>query len=124
MLIDTLKAAQNLQSSGLPKQQAEAIAHAIADIENSGLATKADIGILRGELKTEIAELRGELKAEIAELRGEIGTLRGEIGTLRGDMGTLRGEVNALRNEISTLRWILGVVIAMQAAIFIKLFLR
>lgn len=35
------------------------------------LASKADVGALRAELKAEMAELRAELKGEIADLRVE-----------------------------------------------------
>jgi hypothetical protein len=65
------------------------------------LATRDDLALLRGDLRSEMAELRGELRSEMAELRGELRSemaeLRGEMGELRGDMGGLRGEMGELR---------------------------
>ena len=38
----------------------------------SQFATKDDVRVLGGELRSEMAELRGELRTEMAEFRGEI----------------------------------------------------
>src|SRR5258708_8806130 len=44
-------------------------------------ATRADVDVLGGVLRTEMAGLRGELKLEMADRRGEMADLRGEIRT-------------------------------------------
>ena len=56
-MIDTLKIARRLEAANLPKSQAEAIAESIADIQNSDLATKADLSALRAEIHEGIGKL-------------------------------------------------------------------
>ena len=87
-MIDTLKTAHQLEASGIPQPQAEAIANAIQDIRTTGLATKEDIALVRGEITA------------------------------------LRGELTVLRGELTNQRWMMGVLFAMQIAIFVKLFFR
>ena len=53
------------------------------------LATKADVALVRADLRAEMADLRAELRAEMADLRAE---LRAEMAELRGD---LRAEMQA-----------------------------
>lgn len=54
--------------------------------DGSGLATKADLAILRSDF----AELRAEVQADFAEVRTEFAELRAEV---RGDFAELRAEV-------------------------------
>ena len=56
-MIDTLKIARRLEDALLSKAQAEAIAESIADIQNSDLATKADLSALRAEIHGAIGKL-------------------------------------------------------------------
>jgi len=77
---DTLAFAKKLKNAGVPEEQAEAMAEVQADtfrgFLDSSLATKADlkieIGGLRSDLKEEIGALRTDLKEEIGALRTEI----------------------------------------------------
>ena len=143
-MINTLSIARKLSSSGVKREQAEAIADVVADAvdqQYGELATKDfvrnEISIVRGE----ISDLRGDMNAQISDLRGDmnaqIGDLRGDmtaqIGDLRSDMnaqiGDLRGDTKAqisgLRGEISALetrlvRWIVAtglVVIGLLVAV-------
>jgi hypothetical protein len=57
-------------------------------------ATKADLSMLRTELREEMGTLRTELREEMGTLRTE---LRGEMGTLRTE---LREEMGTLRNDL------------------------
>lgn len=53
--INTLRVMRRIQDSGLPEEQAEAIAAAIgAELDEGGLATKADLAALKSELKLHI----------------------------------------------------------------------
>ena len=53
--INTLRVMRKIQDSGLPEKQAEAIASAIAaELDEGGLATKADLAALKSELKLHI----------------------------------------------------------------------
>ncbi len=56
---------------------AEVAMEAMPPLDYDQLATKADLEILRRELRAEMGELRGEMGV----LRGEMGGLRGEIKT-------------------------------------------
>ncbi|MDE0209255.1 MAG: DUF1640 domain-containing protein [Boseongicola sp.] len=60
---DTLAVTRQLKARGFDPDQAEAIAEAVRTGVTGGVATKADLAGLRGELHNEIAELRGELSA-------------------------------------------------------------
>lgn len=90
---DTLKATKLLKASGFEETQAEAVVATVRDAVSDNVATKADVGELRVELKTDIAELR----ADMGELRAELKT---DIGELRADMGALRAELKADVGEL------------------------
>ena len=63
-------------------------------------ATKDDVAVLGGALRTEMADLRGELRADMADLRGE---LKADMADLRGELRTgladLRSDMNARAAE-------------------------
>jgi DNA-binding transcriptional MerR regulator len=98
MAIDTLKIAKRLREAGFTDPQAEAVVAAVQEgAEGAEVATKADLGELRAELKAEIAELRFELRqtelrlearieAVRSELKAEIAALKAEIATLKADI--------------------------------------
>lgn len=105
-MLDTLKLARRLAAAGMPPEQADGVAEAIAESFGEQVATKADIAELRaatkadiGELRAEIGELRAATKAEVAELRADIVALG----------GTLRNEIAVLRS--ATVQWIVGAVL-------------
>ncbi|MYA87499.1 MAG: DUF1640 domain-containing protein [Boseongicola sp. SB0662_bin_57] len=79
---DTLATARLLRESGIEERQAAAITTAIKDGVTGGVATKADLSELRGELRSDMAEMRSEM----AELRSEI---RNDMANLRSDMASL-----------------------------------
>jgi chromosome segregation ATPase len=116
-MLDTLKLARRLAAAGMPAEQADGVAEAIAEGFGEQLATKADIAELRAEIeglrvatKADIAELRAGTQADIAELRAgtkaDIAELRAEIVALGGN---LRNEIAALRT--ATVQWIVGAVL-------------
>ncbi|MXX91697.1 MAG: hypothetical protein F4213_21115 [Boseongicola sp. SB0677_bin_26] len=57
---DTLATARLLRESGIEERQAAAITTAIKDGVTGGVATKADLAELRGELRSDMADLRAE----------------------------------------------------------------
>lgn len=59
--IDTLKFARRLTEAGMERQVAEAIVEGLAEADTSELATKSDLKIEIGDLKTEFAEMKFEL---------------------------------------------------------------
>ena len=86
---DTFQAARALESAGVDRPQAEAIAEAIQ--QRQDYATKSDVAKLG------------------SELRGEIGELRSEMGELRADMATLE---TRLTNRIYAVALGLGGLVA------------
>lgn len=69
---ETLEFVRTLTASGVPPQQAEAMAHAYArslkTAIDSNAATKADLQVLSGDIQ----QLGGELKSEIKTMRQEL----------------------------------------------------
>jgi len=109
---DTLKFARQLKQAGVPPEQAEAQADAMADALHTGiqdLATKADVKDIQKEIegvrqKVELLkqELTSEIKIARQELRSEIQTLKAEseshVQALRFE---IQSSVQALRSEAS-----------------------
>lgn len=95
MPLDTLKLARRLAAAGMPPEQADGVAAAIADGMAEQVASKADLAELRSELKTEMAELRAEMKTEFAALRTEMAAIRTELANFR----------------TATIQWIVGAIL-------------
>lgn len=55
---DTMEAVQRLRGSGMSEEQAKAVTQTVRDAVTGGVATKADIAGLKGE----IGEIKTELK--------------------------------------------------------------
>ena len=78
------------------------------------IATKAELGELRSELKGEMGELRAELKGSNGDLRSFIAEVRAE---LKADIGRLdvrieRVDGNIARMEAAIIRWTVGSTLA------------
>ena len=115
-MINTLSIARELSTSGVKREQAEAIANVVADAvsqRDGNLATKDfvrnQISIVRGD----ISDLRGDTNAQISDLRGDTNA---QINDLRGEISGLRGDTNAQISALETrlVRWIVatGLVVA------------
>lgn len=61
-MIDTLKISNSLQEHQFSREQAEAIAAAIAEVAGAELVTREDLDLARGALELAIEKLRGELQ--------------------------------------------------------------
>jgi hypothetical protein len=74
--LDALSYAKRLESSGVPVEQAEAHALALADVLVTQAASKADLAALGERLerfvKEQIAILRAEMRAEMQQQKVEI----------------------------------------------------
>ena len=115
---DTIAEVQRLRDSGLEQAQAEAITRAIHAGVTGGVATKADLDLVRTELHGEIQLVRTELEGKI-DRQGE--TLRREMAEMRAelveDIGNVRTDVQKIHTLIATgqanqLRWMIGLAIA------------
>ena len=62
MATDTITLAEQLESTGLEPKQAKGIARAIHDHQTEHLATKADLLVLKTDLRAELSEFRAELR--------------------------------------------------------------
>ena len=69
---DTIAEVQRLRDSGLEQAQAEAITRAIHAGVTGGVATKADLDLVRTELQGEIQLVRTELQGEMQTLRTDL----------------------------------------------------
>lgn len=126
---DTLEFVKTLTSAGVSQPHAEAMARAHAksmgDVVTNDIASKADVAVLRAEMKT----LRAEMKADVDVLRAEIkssaDTLRAEYkagndalrAEPKSDIAGLRSELKAdFQTELRSLKYA-----AMMATGFLSL---
>ena len=138
-VVDTLGIADELARDGIfSREQAERLARVSARAGNEALATKTDIGALRGdlanfrtellgelgrtraELERAIAETRAELERAIAETRAE---LERSIAQTRSDLEH-SGLVNRRELELQiqivnrdTIKWTTGILLAHGIAV-------
>jgi uncharacterized protein Yka (UPF0111/DUF47 family) len=71
LAFDTLKFAKRLKEAGFTEQQAEALAHAGAELIGQNLATKQDIADLKRdikELEVKIEQIRSDLARDLKDL--------------------------------------------------------
>ncbi len=62
LTFDTLQFVQRLRKAGIKEDEAEAIAEAVRDVQNSAdLATKQDLALIKSELEVKIAETKTDL---------------------------------------------------------------
>jgi len=108
---------RRLRDAGLPQERAEAVTLAIHAGVTGGVATKADVEALRGDVNRDIEALRGDVRALSArvdaldtKMDGLGDRLDTRIDSLSDRLGT---RIDAQSDRI-TLR--LGVVIAATAA--------
>lgn len=90
IVLDTLAYAEKLKSGGFSEQQAATQAHALAEIIDRQMVTKAeveahennlrrDIEALRLEVKRDIEALRLEMKRDVAETNARIAESKAEL---------------------------------------------
>lgn len=74
-VFDTLKAFSKLEAAGMETGQAKAVVDTLSEAFDDTVATKANLA----EVKAEIAVLRAELKGDIANLGQEIAGLKSDF---------------------------------------------
>ena len=89
-VFDTLKASDNLKAAGIEAKQAEAIVYTMAGAFEDTVATKADLKIEIGAVRSELAEVKAELKADIVAVRADIEKLeastKADLAEVKADM--------------------------------------
>ena len=96
-LIDTLRVTKDLQSSGFDIRQSEGIVAAIETSLESGVATKADLGEVRADLKSDVAAVSNDLYSARAEHKADIAELKAE---LKADIAKLEVKIPAEANKV------------------------
>ena len=81
-MIDTLKTAKTFEDAGFAKPQAEMLAVTIAE----AMRDSREELVTKDYLKAELAIIRTEIKAEIAGVRTEIAGVRTEIAASKNDV--------------------------------------
>jgi hypothetical protein len=110
---DTLKFANTLKNAGVPSEQAEAQAHAFAEVIQLNfkeLATKDDLGANGKDLRQEIAALGKELRQEMAAAEQRV---MNRVDTLSAQ----------IRGELTLIKWMFGVIVTVGVGILVRLFL-
>lgn len=101
---DTLSYARRMEAVGFTRAQAEALAEEQAKLIDERLATKADIALLRSDIRSDFDKVRVEIEAIRASLARDIEQLRQET----------KANIELLRRDI-VIR-LGGIVIASVAA--------
>jgi hypothetical protein len=97
-VFDTLSFVKRLKAAGVSESQAEAQAEALAEAVGGALVTKRDFDDGIGAVRRELDQAVRELKTAIENVRRE------------------------LEARINLMQWMLGFVLALSAAMFVKAF--
>ncbi len=102
-----------LQKVGFTVDQVEALADFMdtqaaskADLERGIAMVRADLADTKSEIRAEISEVKSELKADLMEVEHH-----------------LDSKISAVRADVNHLKWMGGVIVAFQVAMFVKLFI-
>ena len=95
---DTLAFARKPRAAGVGEKQAEAHAEAVRD-SRTGLATKADIAMLRADTRADLAAIRADLNTSLAAIRADLDTRLADVDTrlaaIRADFDTRLADTRA-----------------------------
>ena len=94
---NTIAEIQRLRDAGFEQKQAEAITLSIHAGVTGGVATKADVDLVRTELDGKIDLLRADVVSSEKALRSEIDVLRADVVT--GD-NAIRTDINLVKTEL------------------------
>ena len=106
---NAFQAARALESAGVERTQAEAIARAIQQGHNQDQATRGDVAELGCQLRTKIAEFGAELRGSIDRLGAEVRVAPGE---LRSGISQLRTDVAAFEKRMAIRLYVGGAWLA------------
>lgn len=117
-VFDTLKLARSLREAGMPGEQAEATAGALADAFTGEIAEKRDVEALRRDLEAGVASTKREFEAGAASTKRE---LEAVAAAAKRD---LEGAVDKIGARLTFQQWQLGLITALLLGVLLKLFLR
>lgn len=112
-----------LQSTGVPKEQAAAHANALIRVL-ADVAFARDLVKLENNLRKEIRECEERMILRIDLVRTHIeakidavtAALEARLTKLEADIAVIRVEIGSIRNEMVIHRWVLGLVLALLTA--------
>jgi hypothetical protein len=124
-VFDTLKLARSLREAGMPGEQAEATAGALAEAFTGEIAEKRDIEAVRHDIdaaaaaaKRDIESVRRDIDAAAAVAKRDI---EAAAAVAKRD---LESAVDKLGARLTFLQWQLGLITALLLGVLLKLFLR
>jgi tetrahydromethanopterin S-methyltransferase subunit G len=137
--LDTLDYAKKLEAAGVPKAQAELQASALNDALASSVASSSDLSNLEQAIDGRFASLQAKIDARFQQVDARFDNVDARFDNVdaRFDhvdlkLAHLESRVEArigsvelkLGGKIETLQWMFGVIVAMNAAVLVQLFLK
>jgi hypothetical protein len=115
---DTLDYARKLEQAGVPVAQAELQAKALGEALVGAVATRGDLAAFESRLDVRFAKIDARFEQMEAKIAARFEQMEAKIVSFSNELKLELG------GRIDTLRWMLGVVVALNAAVFIQLFLK
>jgi hypothetical protein len=129
--LDTLDYAKKLEAAGVPKAQAELQASALNDALASSAASSSDLSNLEQAIDGRFASLQAKIDARFQQVDARFDNVDARFDNVDLKFAHLESRVEArigsvelkLGGKIETLQWMFGVMVAMNAAVLVQLFL-
>jgi hypothetical protein len=134
--LDTLDYAKKLEAAGVPKAQAELQATALNDALAGAVASRNDLSNLAQRIDGNFASLQAKMDGRFQDVDGGFDAMLDNIDArfhnvdvklahLESRLEARIGSVELkLGGKIETLQWMFGVIVAMNAAVLVQLFLK
>lgn len=134
--LDTLDYAKKLEAAGVPKAQAELQATALNDALAGAVASRSDLSNLAQRIDGNFASLQAKMDGRFQDVDGRFDAMLANIDArfqsvdvklahLASRLEARIGSVELkLGGKIETLQWMFGVIVAMNAAVLVQLFLK
>jgi hypothetical protein len=130
--LDTLDYAKKLEAAGVPKAQAELQASALNDALASSAASSSDLSNLEQAIDGRFASLQAKIDARFQQVDARFDNVDARFDNVDLKFAHLESRVEArigsvelkLGGKIETLQWMFGVMVAMNAAVLVQLFLK
>jgi hypothetical protein len=129
--LDTLDYAKKLEAAGVPKAQAELQASALNDALASSAASSSDLSNLEQAIDGRFASLQAKIDARFEQVDARFDNVDARFDNVDLKLAHLESRLEArigsvdlrLGGKIETLQWMFGVMVAMNAAVLVQLFL-
>jgi chaperonin cofactor prefoldin len=127
---DAIAYAQELETAGVPRLQAEVHAKTLGQVLSDCVAVPADLAVLKRELEDHVSRVEIRLRAEISKtesrLLSEISQTESRLHSeIIGVESRLRTEIAELRSELraglSLMKWMNALTLALLVGMLVKL---